>query len=1398
MKEFISLILVLLMLLPCVSIFASAKDNENIENHNFGDVQGFIDDSLDLINKAPEIIEENVSDNGAIQNSENSDTNNDFETCRLIVESEEKPDKLNSLGIASGFMDYHIVQFANAEDTETAYEYYSEQEDVISVFPDLIMEFPEVEVSEDTTIEFEKAPDWFKSWGADSTGFYELKDYLTRKNFPLEEVVVGVVDTGIDLNHPFFEGRIVRTYFNSRGSGEKNSEHNIVHGHGTMVSSVIVDSTPENVKVAMYKTTTTLSSLSLGCLQAVEDKVDIINASFGAFGYGEYSDAYYWEDIVDYAYENNVAFVAAAGNNSGNLDKAHNYPSDCRHAISVGAVDKFYMPTDFTNYGKSVDISAPGEEIFVADSNNTYGVADGTSFSSPYTAALCAVYKSLYPDCTVDEISEEIKSDVSSHSSYFTMHKGVDKLYGAGIIDAIGVSGLRRQSEVKADIAPGDYFETVSIALSSEGTDEIYYTLDQTVPTKSNGILYKKPIEISSGEGVVVKAVAYSKDKLSSEIFSGFYKVWKEESEDNFTIDENGTLLSYSGESAYVTVPETINGIIARSIGMQAFNKSKAEGVILPETVTDLSQYAFSGSVKYVYGEGVKNIGYRAFSSESIIYVCLPNVETADEWAFAGTETMFGLELPKLKTAGDEAFLGCEKMLYLYLPELESAGRKCFSECGNLYDIYLPKLNTITGMAQFSKGSFWFSESRVYNAIELPSAETFYELDFLSTSMENRVGRVEFSNLKRWRGAALSDEPTNSALKHTLVLPSTVETITVGQSKYIDGYIIYGSKGTYVEQWANEQTSLDVTFIEITPETAVVTDLPEYYRPYMGELVADVAGFNKTYQWYANTVDSNKGGTPIDGATSRSFDPADYPAPYYYCEVVSTDKGYDPIVIKTSACENLEMAPVSYLPIEEALKKIPSDLSVYTKASVKNLEAIVEEAEHPEGLSQKQVNGLAKEIENAIRNLEAITLTLSDSEITLTKGDTFKIKAETEYGVIWRSTNGAVATVEYNGVVTARDVGETTIIATIAGLDVSAECKVTVVPKKFTVTWIVDGDKTEVSVYEGAEIVKPENPQKDGHIFKCWTPDVPDEMPSHDVEFTAVFVNCTKLQEALNKVPENLSIYTAVTRNALNSLIKESENLENFNQNQVDELAEKIEKAISDLKLITITLSDEKITLTRGDVFKILAESELPVTWVSTNEDVAMVSEDGTVTAKWRGETTIIATVESLGISAECKVKVVPQKFTVTWNIDGAKIKVKLNEGDEIVEPEIPHNNFKGWTPDVPEIMPSENVEFTAVFEKAVVTSVKIKSKPTKLDYIYKTDNLDLTGLTLEVSYSDGTKEIVNDWSEAKVTGFDNTKTGTQTVTVECAGKKAELNVTVSYAWWQYLILIFLFGFIWY
>lgn len=108
---------------------------------------------------------------------------------------------------------------------------------------------------------------------------------------------------------------------------------------------------------------------------------------------------------------------------------------------------------------------------------------------------------------------------------------------------------------------------------------------------------------------------------------------------------------------------------------------------------------------------------------------------------------------------------------------------------------------------------------------------------------------------------------------------------------------------------------------------------------------------------------------------------------------------------------------------------------------------------------------------------------------------------------------------------------------------------------------------------------------------------------------------------------------------------------------------------------------------------------------------------------------------------------------------------------------------------------------FTDDFEVEVYVkaeNIAITKLPSKTSYTYKSGNLDLSGLVLSVTCTDGTTETVTDTSKMKITGFDSTKIGSQTVTVEYEGRTNNFEVTVSYAWWQMIIRILLLGFLWY
>ncbi|MBQ3497651.1 MAG: S8 family serine peptidase [Clostridia bacterium] len=1028
-KKVISILLtvsILCILLTPLNLFTMAEETA---------IQSFIDDSINLINRTP--------DNNIVLNSgETTETNSEFETCRLIVKSGKKPEKLNSIGMASGFRDYHIIQFENEHDAEFAFNYYTEQEGIIAVYPDEIISLSEFEINETALRKTTQRYDRLDSWGAETTGLYDLKDYICENSIETEEVVVAVVDSGVDLEHEFLRDRLIETGFNSSGVGVPDSEIETVDEHGTMVAGTIADSTSDDVKITAYKVLDSqgygsVVSISVGLLAASENEaVDIINASIGIDRLGEENDIVF--DVVEEAYLQGKTVVAAAGNEYSNISRFVMAPADSPFCITVSSNDICNYPSWFTNYGLNVDISAPGEDISVIGPNDTYGLASGTSFSAPYVTAACAMVKSIYPNYNNDDIKDAILGSAVPYSEHI---ETID-LYGVGILDAVGASVLFRQENVLSSVNPGIYDDEVIIDLSSKNSTEIYYTIDGTVPTKSNGLLYERPIQIED-DAVAVNAVAYSDTYLPSRLFNGIYYSFSEGTDEDFTIDLTGKLLSYSGNATNLKIPETINGITVADLSNGIFDNSQVTNVLLPDTIIVLTGgFKNNKTINGVWGNGVKEIGKQAFRYSSIYKVEFLNLEKICYYAFGNTEYLSCVRFPKAKEIEWHAF-NSSKLLYAYLPQVESLGYKAFYNCWNLSSICIDNLKTITQIT-FSRSNI-FSETDIIKPLDLPFIE-----DIGKKAFEGDVfcpARVEFSNLK-----ILNSLPTanNKCLEIILVLPATVEAFAVDKDDVLSGhYKIFGTEGTKAEQWANEN---GFKFIEITPETGVITDLPEYYKSYMGELEADVVGFNRHYQWYANSIDSNEGGTPIEGAINKTFNPSNYPAPYYYCVVTSTDKGFDPVVIKTSACEN-RAAVADYSKVNEALAKVPTDLSKYTAESRSNLENAINAVDKNFSISeQAKVDAMAKAIEEAVVALELIPIDvfMVEAVIQMTCGESRKLTVVCDEKVTFESSDTSVATVDENGVVTA--VGKGTATITAASSNKTDTC---IVEVKYTVCQLV-------------------------------------------------------------------------------------------------------------------------------------------------------------------------------------------------------------------------------------------------------------------------------------------------------------------------------------------------------
>ena len=307
-------------------------------------------------------------------------------------------------------------------------------------------------------------------------------------------VVIGIVDTGTDWDHPDLEANIKYNYAdtidgldndsdgfvdNYRGWDVSENDKNpmvVSQDHGSHVSgcaaavtnnSVGVASPAFNCKFLPVKSScdncSSLGEAYDGIVYAADHGANIINCSWGGGGYSQFE-----QDIINYATFNKNALIVAAAGNSGN-DLLH-FPSSYENVISVGATDQSDSKADFSNYNWNLDVCAPGVSILATVYNDTYVRYDGTSMAAPIAAGCAAMIKSRFPSFNALQVGEQLRvtSDdiysVSINDFYFgKLGKGRVNLYKA-VTDSISPGVINKRNNVTD--GKNNYFnagDTISI-----------------------------------------------------------------------------------------------------------------------------------------------------------------------------------------------------------------------------------------------------------------------------------------------------------------------------------------------------------------------------------------------------------------------------------------------------------------------------------------------------------------------------------------------------------------------------------------------------------------------------------------------------------------------------------------------------------------------------------------------------------------------------------------------------------------------------------------------------------------------------------------------------------------------------------------------------------------------
>lgn len=283
------------------------------------------------------------------------------------------------------------------------------------------------------------------------------RSYQNRRSGPREEIIVAVVDTGVDYNHEDLRdvmwtnpGEIAANGIDDDGNGYIDDIHGIntlvrdssgnatvdmrdAHSHGTHVSGSIgarqnngtgVAGIASNVKIMGIRTVPNSSDeldvdVIEAFLYAAKMGAKVINCSFGK---DKNEGGMAVSDTIEHIKtEYGVLVVAAAGNSSRNIDSRPTYPASFPNdsLLVVASTSSRGALSYFSNYGiQGVDVAAPGSSILSTVPNNRYSSMSGTSMASPNTAGVAAEVLSHFPDLTPVQLRKVLMDSATKSSRY--------------------------------------------------------------------------------------------------------------------------------------------------------------------------------------------------------------------------------------------------------------------------------------------------------------------------------------------------------------------------------------------------------------------------------------------------------------------------------------------------------------------------------------------------------------------------------------------------------------------------------------------------------------------------------------------------------------------------------------------------------------------------------------------------------------------------------------------------------------------------------------------------------------------------------------------------------------------------------------------------------------------
>ena len=281
------------------------------------------------------------------------------------------------------------------------------------------------------------------SYGTYQSSYYNIIsapqawDYVQGN---MGSVVVAVVDGGTDYDHPDLAANFWNNEGEIAGNGiddDNNGYIDDIHGwnfannsadptglyntpqsanHGTHVAGVISAVSNNNLGVAGVSWNIPIMPINTGSkttdnaieygydgiLYAAYNGAQIINCSWGRLG----GASIYEQEVIAEVNKLGVQIVAAAGNDNSS---EREFPASYDHVLSVAATNIDDSKASFSNYGLSIDVSAPGNSLYSTFNGGAYGYMTGTSQATPLVAGVVGLVKTMHPAWSPAQAAEQVR-----------------------------------------------------------------------------------------------------------------------------------------------------------------------------------------------------------------------------------------------------------------------------------------------------------------------------------------------------------------------------------------------------------------------------------------------------------------------------------------------------------------------------------------------------------------------------------------------------------------------------------------------------------------------------------------------------------------------------------------------------------------------------------------------------------------------------------------------------------------------------------------------------------------------------------------------------------------------------------------------------------------------------